>query len=130
MKISKTLKESVYSHFDNSQYSVMNMASSAQLVVFEFIAVFLFTFTICSSTSVFEYDIQAAGAMLMATCLTAPFCGANLSPMVTLSNCLKSENKYTWKRLPIYLSAQLLGAVAGLFWSELLEHKMQSELLL
>jgi len=37
----------------------------------------------------YEVDTQAAGAILMAICLTTPFCGANLNPMVTLSNCLK-----------------------------------------
>ena len=37
----------------------------------------------------FEVDTQAAGAILMAISLATPFCGANLNPMVTLSNCIK-----------------------------------------
>ena len=49
LKLSKSLKASVISHFDNSMYSVMNNASLPQLFVFEFIAVFIFTFTFCNS---------------------------------------------------------------------------------
>lgn len=65
----------------------------------------------------FEVDTQAAGAILMAICLTTPFCGANLNPMVTISNCLSRENKYKWKKvLGVYLAAQFLGTFGGLLW--------------
>ena len=78
---------------------------------------FIFTYTLCSAMVAYEVDTQAAGAILMAICLTTPFCGANLNPMVTLSNCLKKENKYKWRSMGIYVSGQLLGALAGIFWS-------------
>ena len=64
----------------------------------------------------FEVDTQAAGAILMAICLTTPFCGANLNPMVTISNCLSRENKYKKRVLPAYLIAQFLGTFGGLLW--------------
>lgn len=61
--------------------------------------------------------MQAAGSILFAIFIMTPFCGANLNPMVTLSNCIKKENKYRRERLPLYWLAQVLGALAGLFFS-------------
>lgn len=62
-------------------------------------------------------DAQAAGAILIAIFMMTPFCGANINPMVTLSNCIKKENKYKWNQFGVYFGGQLVGAIAGLFWS-------------
>ncbi len=51
--MSKTLKESTISRFDHDEFSIMNMATSQQLFVFEFAAVFLFTYGYECSVSVF-----------------------------------------------------------------------------
>lgn len=106
----------------------MNQAPTPQIFFCEFIAVLLFAFGFSSSVNFIEIDTQAAASILMAIFLTTPFCGANLNPMVTLSNCIKKENKYKWGGLPIYLLAQLLGAIAGLFWSELIGRDLLPEL--
>ena len=66
----------------------------------------------------------------MAISLATPLCGANLNPLVTLSNCLKRESKYRWKLFPLYLIAQFLGAFAGLFWCEFIGRGLQPEMLL
>ena len=89
LKLSKSLKASVLSHFDNSMYSIMNNASIYQLFAFEFTAAFLFTFAFCSSMIEYEEATQAAGAILMAISLATPLCGANINPMVSLSSCIK-----------------------------------------
>ena len=67
----------------------MNHASKAQIFAFECLAVFLFTYGYSSAVSAYEVDAQAASSSLMAIFLAAPLSGANLSPMITLSNCLK-----------------------------------------
>lgn len=55
-------------------------------------------------------------------------CGANVNPAITLSNYLKKESRYKGRLLPCYLLAQFLGAIAGLFWSDVLGHKILSPL--
>ncbi len=50
-------------------------------------------------------------------------CGANINPVITLSNYLKKESRYKARVLPCYLLAQFSAAVAGLFWSDVLGHK-------
>lgn len=89
LKLSRALKDSVLSHVDNSQYSIMNQASKYQIFSFEFVAVSFFAYGYCSAVSNQELDAQAATSTLMAIFMTAPFCGANLNPMVSFSNCLK-----------------------------------------
>jgi glycerol uptake facilitator-like aquaporin len=107
----------------------MNDAKPSQLFVFEFIGVFLFTFGYCSVVINYEIDAQAASSILTAIFVVAPLTGANLNPMITLSNCIKKENKYKWNRLYWYIIAQLLGGIAGLFFSELMGRKMLPELI-
>lgn len=116
-KISRSLKDSVLSHFDHAKYSIIDQASYQQVFACEFIAVFLFTFGFSSAVNPQELDAQAAGSILISIFMMTPFCGANLNPMVTLSNCFKKENKYRWIKLPAYASGQLLGALTGLYWS-------------
>lgn len=101
----------------------MNIASPQQLFLFEFAAVFLFTYAYNCSVSVFEVDAQAAGGLLMAIFFSGSLCGANINPMVTLSNFFKKESRYQGKIVPYYLLAQLLGALAGIFWSDVLGHR-------
>lgn len=55
-------------------------------------------------------------------------CGANVNPVITLSNYLKKESRYKGRLLPYYLLAQFFGAVSGLFWSDVLGHKRLSAL--
>lgn len=59
-----------------------------------------------------------------------PFCGANLNPMVTLSNCIKKENKYRWNKFATYTAGQVLGAITGLLWSEFIGRALLPELIL
>jgi hypothetical protein len=121
---SKTLKESTISRFEHDEYSIMNLASRTQLFIFEFAAVFLFTYTYNCSVSSFETDAQAAGALLMAIFFSGSLCGANINPAITLSNFLKKESRYRGRIVPCFIIAQLLGAVAGLFWCDFLGHKL------
>jgi glycerol uptake facilitator-like aquaporin len=64
----------------------------------------------------------------MAICFSGSLCGANLNPVITISNCLKKESKYKKKLLLCYIPAQILGAFAGLAWAEFLGHKVMKEL--
>ena len=89
---------------------------------------FLFTFGYSSAVIDYEIDAQAASSTLIAIFVAAPLTGANLNPMITLSNCIKKENRYRWNRLPWYIIAQLLGGIGGLFFSELMGRKMLPEL--
>ena len=123
---SKALKESVISHFDHSKFSVMNKAPHTQTFVFEFLAMFLFTYGYSCSISITEVDVQAAGSLFLAMALTGPVCGANVNPVITIANFLKRENKYQGRKVLVYLAAQVLGALAGLFWSGFLGHKQLS----
>ena len=45
--------------------------------------------------------------------IAAPFSGAHLNPAVTLA--LAIANKFAWSKVPLYFSAQLLGAMFGAF---------------
>jgi glycerol uptake facilitator protein len=45
--------------------------------------------------------------------ISAPYSGAHLNPAVTLA--LAIANKFAWSKVPLYLSAQLLGAMFGAF---------------
>jgi glycerol uptake facilitator protein len=45
--------------------------------------------------------------------ISAPYSGAHLNPAVTLA--LAIANKFEWSKVPLYLSAQLLGAMFGAF---------------
>jgi len=54
----------------------------------------------------------ATGAMLVAIILTfGPISGAHFNPVVTLA--LASQGAFRWSRVPGYIAAQVLGAVAG-----------------
>lgn len=108
----------------------MNQADGLQTCTFEFIAVFLFTYGYTCSLSIFEVDAQAAGCLLIAICFSGSFCGANINPMVTISNCLKKENKYKIPKLKWYLLSQLAGAAAAIAWSEFIGHPLLQPLLI
>ena len=45
--------------------------------------------------------------------ISAPYSGAHLNPAVTLA--LAMANKFAWSKVPLYFSAQLLGAMFGAF---------------
>ena len=45
--------------------------------------------------------------------ISAPYSGAHLNPAVTLALAL--ANKFEWSKVPLYLGAQLLGAMFGAF---------------
>ena len=45
--------------------------------------------------------------------ISAPYSGAHLNPAVTLA--LAIANKFEWSKVPLYFSAQLLGAMFGAF---------------
>jgi hypothetical protein len=122
------LKESTISRFDHDEYSIMNMATSQQLFVFEFAAVFLFTYGYSCSVSVNEIDAQAAGVLLLAIFFAGLLCGANINPTITFSNYLKKESRYKARIVPYYILAQVFGAIAALFWSDVLGHKRMGPL--
>ncbi len=54
--------------------------------------------------------------------ISAPFSGAHLNPAVSLA--LAIANKFSWNLVPLYVSAQLLGAMfgAGLVWLAYKKH--------
>jgi glycerol uptake facilitator protein len=54
--------------------------------------------------------------------ISAPFSGAHLNPAVTLA--LAIANKFSWSRVPEYISAQMLGAMFGavLVWLAYKKH--------
>jgi glycerol uptake facilitator protein len=54
--------------------------------------------------------------------ISAPYSGAHLNPAVTLA--LAIANKFEWSKVPLYLSAQLLGAMFGaiLVWLAYKKH--------
>jgi glycerol uptake facilitator protein len=54
--------------------------------------------------------------------IAAPFSGAHLNPAVTLA--LAIANKFSWDNVPVYVCAQLLGAMfgAGLVWLAYKKH--------
>ncbi len=54
--------------------------------------------------------------------IAAPFSGAHLNPAVTLA--LAIVNKFSWSKVPVYVCAQLLGAMfgAGLVWLAYKKH--------
>ena len=127
---SRSLKESLISHFDNSTFSVMNLADNTQTFIFEFIAIFLFTYGYTCFISINEIDAQATGCLLMAILFSGPFCGANINPVITISNCLKKENKYKPRKAIWYLIAQIVGASAAISWSSFLGHKQLNPLVI
>lgn len=59
-------------------------------------------------------------ALFVAIIIAAPMSGANFNPAITLSNCFRKESKYKWKLLPVYLTAQLLGATIALLLSQII----------
>lgn len=64
----------------------------------------------------------ATGGALIALILTfGPISGAHLNPAVTL--CLAASGHHAWRELPIYLVAQVVGAILGV-WAA---HAMFSE---
>lgn len=67
----------------------MNHAPYSQLIVFEFLAAFLFVYGNLCSTSIYESDAQAEGVFFMAICFSGALCGANINPVITIANCLK-----------------------------------------
>lgn len=66
----------------------------------------------------------------MAIFFSGPLCGANINPVITISNCLKKENKYKSSKIGWYIIAQILGSVAAISWSCLLGHKQFSALVI
>lgn len=54
--------------------------------------------------------------------ISAPFSGAHLNPAVTLA--LAIANKFSWASVPVYICAQVLGAMfgAGLVWLAYKKH--------
>jgi len=66
----------------------------------------------------------------MAILFSGPFCGANINPVITISNCLKKENKYKPRKAIWYLIAQIVGASAAISWSSFLGHKQLNPLVI
>jgi glycerol uptake facilitator protein len=54
-----------------------------------------------------------AMAVFVGVVIAAPFSGAHLNPAVTLG--LAIAQKFSWAKVPAYVGAQLLGAMAGQF---------------
>lgn len=52
-------------------------------------------------------------AVFVGVVIAAPFSGAHLNPAVTLG--LAIAQKFSWAKVPAYVAAQLLGAMAGQF---------------
>lgn len=59
--------------------------------------------------------------------ISAPYSGAHLNPAVTLA--LAIVNKFSWSLVPVYVCAQLLGAMfgAGLVWLAYKKHFDETE---
>ena len=129
-KASKSLKESTLSRFEHDKFSIMNDAPHLQIFVFECLAVFLFTFGYLCAITCVGNDMQAAGMLLVSIGVCGSLCGANINPVITLSNCLKKESKYKPKMMLCYLPAQLLGAFAAIAISDVLGHQKMEELTL
>lgn len=108
----------------------MNEAPLLQIFLFECLAVFLFTYGYLCAISYVGNDMQAAGLLLLAIGISGSLCGANINPVITLSNCLKKESKYRPKMMLCYLLAQLLGAIAAMAISDVLAHRKMEELTL
>src|SRR5580765_8221644 len=54
----------------------------------------------------------ATGAVLLTLIFTfAPISGAHFNPAVTLASAI--EGGFPWRRVPAYVGAQLVGAIAG-----------------
>ena len=61
----------------------------------------------------------ATGAALVALILTfAPVSGAHFNPVVTVADA--SQGGLSWKAMPIYIGAQLVGAIAGVVVAHLM----------
>lgn len=108
----------------------MNEAPRLQLFVFECLGVFLFMFGYLCAITFIGNDMQAAGLLLVSIGICGSLCGANINPVITLSNCLKKESKYKPKMMLCYIPAQLLGAIAAIAISDILGHKKMEELTL
>lgn len=66
-------------------------------------------------------------AVFVAVYATAPFSGGHLNPAVTVA--LAWLGKFPWQNVPLYLLAQLLGAMAGAFlvWVIYRQHLDEAE---
>src|SRR3984893_15145037 len=61
----------------------------------------------------------ATGAMLVALILTfGPISGAHFNPAVTIADA--SQHGVPWREVPLYIAAQLAGAVTGVFAAHLM----------
>lgn len=61
-------------------------------------------------------------AVFVGVVVAAPYSGAHLNPAVTLG--LAIAGKFSWAKVPLYMGAQILGAVAGaiLMWVVYKDH--------
>jgi glycerol uptake facilitator-like aquaporin len=66
----------------------------------------------------------ATGAVLLTLIFTfAPISGAHFNPAVTLASAI--EGGFPWRRVPLYVAAQLLGAIAGVMTAHaMFEHPL------
>lgn len=92
----------------------MVKASFNQLFLYETIGMFVFMYGMLCFSQVQELDAQVSLVAFIAIVVSGFLCGANLNPAITLSNCIRKENKYTKKMFPVYFIAQFLGTFFAL----------------
>lgn len=66
-------------------------------------------------------------AVFVAVVVAAPYSGAHLNPAVTIA--LAISGKFDWNQVPIYMLAQMLGAMLGAFlvWIKYKDHFVATE---
>lgn len=66
-------------------------------------------------------------AVFVAVVIAAPFSGAHLNPAITIA--LAIAQKFSWEKVPFYISAQVVGAMLGAFlaWVMYRDHFKETE---
>ena len=92
-----------------------NLIKNRQMHIFAFEAMgsFILTYGVCTAGKHFTPDVIIASALFLAICQSGEITGGYINPIVSIGMFIDSRHK----RLLLYLSAQLLGALIGAFVS-------------